>query len=70
MEGGQRETERGEIEEREGLSMTPTLKVWVSIVLVSCHHAGVKTGVTPLECSDQAFLEKICFILNPTCPAR
>lgn len=42
MWGGGRE--RGEIEEREGLSMTPTLKVWVSIVLVSSHHVGVKNS--------------------------
>lgn len=42
MDGGRTESARGATEEREGLSMTPTLKVWVSIVLVSSHQVGVK----------------------------
>lgn len=45
MAEGQREREREEEErERGGLSMTPTLKVWVSIVSVSSPRAGVKNS--------------------------
>ena len=65
MEGGQREREwgkSGEIEEREGLSMTPTLKVWVSIVLVSSHHVGVKIRGNSLKAKWPSFSEKFHFL--------
>lgn len=65
MEGGQREREWGkswEIEEREGLSMTPTFKVWVSIVLVSSHHVGVKIRGNSLKAKWPSFSEKFQFL--------
>lgn len=65
MEGGQREREWGksrEIEEREGLSMTPTFKVWVSIVLVSSHHVGVKIRGNSLKAKWPSFSENFRFL--------
>lgn len=44
------EREKGEIEEREGLFLTPTLKVWVSIIWCP---PLLKTGATPTECKGQ-----------------
>lgn len=66
MDGGRTERERmgksGEIEEREGLSMTPTFKVWVSIVLVSSHHVGVKIRGNSLKAKWPSFSEKFQFL--------
>lgn len=49
MEGWQRDREKEEWREREGLSMTPTLKVWVSIVSVSSPQVGGKNSGSSSE---------------------
>lgn len=57
MEGGaEREKgEREETEEREGLSMTLALKVWVSIVSAFSHYVSELKAGNSSRASGQAF---------------
>ena len=53
--GGRKMGEREEIKEREGLSMTPALKVWVSIALASSHCVGDENRGNPLRHMGEVF---------------
>lgn len=66
MDGERTERERVTRDggEREGLFMTPSLEVWVSIFFVSSHHVGITTGGNSSREQWRSFSEKLQLYLR------